>query len=271
MFSSSSPCPCVCLPLPPSFFNPLWPEHQSFCGSFAKALGCLVTGEGRTHQQHPATWGQINGSGENISARGREACGSLGAPFSTVSWSPAQLGSCSWDARSCLVPSPAAPPSRAQRGLALGRRTGISCSPSCLLLLLPCCTHFWGGRCSCSLWQGSPLQGRDRPEPRAGGLGGMAELPGEVPEPSAMFHPASCMASAPASLCNGCPHTPNIAPPRHRQGRAAPVLAHAAWEGPMPLRSGSQQGPPSPHVQLQDGQWLWGCRFPALSHESAHN
>ena len=55
-----------------------------------------------------------------------------------------------------------------------------------------------------------------------------------------MLHATSCVASAPASLCNGHSRTLNT-PTRHRQGWAAPVAACAAQKGQVPFRFGSQQ------------------------------
>lgn len=96
----------------------------------------------------------------------------------------------------------------------------------------------------------------------------MAELPGEPQELLEMLHLTSCMASAPASLCSGHLHAFDT-PTWCQQGQAAPVAACAALKGLVPFRSGSQWGPPSSHLWLWDGQFLWTCHFPALSPERA--
>lgn len=82
-----------------------------------------------------------------------------------------------------------------------------------------------------------------------------------------MLHATSCVASAPASLCNGHSHTLNT-PTRHRQGWGSPRGCLRCPERPGAV-SVWISADPSPRLQLRVGQLQWRCRFPALSPERA--
>lgn len=118
MVRSSSSRLYVCFPLPlpppPRFFTPLWPEYESFAAALQKSWDAQSQEREKTHQQHPATQGQINGNERDMSRS-----------FQLGDGRPAALG---------VLPSPLHPGLRSAAPdgwLQLGCPELLSAIPSC--------------------------------------------------------------------------------------------------------------------------------------------